>query len=49
MFGLSPLTFFMVFGTPLIGVVLSLIYEFTFKSDDEEWAVLDNLFKKSNE
>lgn len=46
MFGLSPLTFFMVFGTPIIGIILSLIYGLTFKTDDEEWGVIDNLFKK---
>ncbi|WP_404328253.1 hypothetical protein [Mesobacillus maritimus] len=46
MFGLSPLTFFMVFGTPIIGIILSLIYALTFKTDDEEWGVIDNLFKK---
>ncbi|WP_158211563.1 hypothetical protein [Alkalihalobacterium alkalinitrilicum] len=48
MFGLSPFIFFMVFGTPLIGILLGLIYGLTFNSENEEWGVIDNLFKKKD-
>jgi len=45
LFGLPLLTFLMVFGTPIIGIILSIIYVITFNEESEEWGVLDNLFK----
>jgi len=46
MFGLSGLTTLMVFGTPIIGVILAIIFGLTFKVEEEEWFTLDDLFKK---
>ncbi len=46
MFGLSGVTTFFVFGTPIIGVILGIIYGVTFKMDKDTWWTLDELGKK---
>jgi len=46
MFGLSPLTALMVFGMPLIGAILAIIYALTFDIGQEEWWTIDKLFEK---
>lgn len=41
MFGLSATTTFFVFGTPIIGLILGLIYGLTFKMEDDTWWTFD--------
>lgn len=38
----------MVFVTPLIGIILGLLYAFKFNESSEEWGVIDNLFKRND-
>ena len=46
MFGLSPLTTLMVFGMPIVGIILAIIYGLTFDFSKEEWWTIDKLFEK---
>lgn len=46
MFGLSSLTTLMVFGMPLLGATLAVIYALTFDISKEEWWTIDKLFEK---
>ena len=46
MFGLSPITTLMVFGMPVIGIILAIIYALTFDFSKEEWWTIDKLFEK---
>lgn len=47
MFGLPLLTALFVVGGFVAAVVLSVLFALRFSADDEEWATLDDLFRRS--
>ena len=46
MFGLSAVTSFFVFGTPILGLILGIIYALTFKIDSDVWWTFEDIGKK---
>lgn len=45
MFGLPLLTFFLAIGIPLISVVLSLVFVFTF-DDSDRWLTVEDVIDR---
>jgi hypothetical protein len=47
MFGLPAVTALFVIGGFVAAVVLSVLFALRFSADDEEWATIDDLFRRS--
>ncbi len=46
MFGLPTLTALFVVGGFLLAVVLSVVFALTFSADTEDWATLEDVFRR---